>query len=67
MAVLKVIEIMADSPNSWQEAAENAVAQAGKTVNNIKSVWIKDQDALVENGKISQYRVITKITFEVKE
>lgn len=67
MAVLKVIEIMADSEKSWKDAAENAVAQASKTVKNIKSVWIKDQDALVKNGKIAQYRVVTKITFAVED
>lgn len=67
MAVLKVIEIMADSQNSWQEAVENAVKEAAKTVKNIKSVWIKDQDAIVQNGKITQYRVITKITFAVND
>lgn len=67
MAVLKVIEIMADSEKSWKDAADNAVAQASKTVKNIKSVWIKDQDAIVKNGKIAQYRVITKITFSVDD
>jgi len=67
MAVLKVIEIMADSDKSWQDAAENAVKEATKTVKNIKSVWIKDQDALVKNGKIAEYRVITKITFAVED
>lgn len=67
MAVLKVIEIMADSEKSWKDATENAVAQAAKTVKNIKSVWIKDQDALVKDGKIAQYRVTTKITFAVED
>lgn len=67
MAVLKVIEVMADSPNSWQEAAENAVKEAGKTVKNIKSVWIQDQDAVVKDGKITEFRVITKITFAVED
>lgn len=67
MAVLKVIELMADSDKSWQDAAENAVAQASKTVKNIRSVWIKDQDAVVRNGKIAEYRVTTRITFEVED
>lgn len=67
MAVLKVIEIMADSEKSWQDAAENAVLQASKTVKNVKSVWIKDQDALVRNGKIAEYRVTTRITFAVED
>lgn len=65
MAVLKVIEIMAGSDKGWKDAAENAVEEAAKSVNNIKSVWIKDQDGVVKNGKIVEYRVICKITFAV--
>jgi flavin-binding protein dodecin len=67
MAVLKVIEVMADSKKSWQDAAENAVEEASKSVKNIKSVWIQDQSAIVEDGKIKSYRVNTKITFEVDQ
>jgi flavin-binding protein dodecin len=66
MSVLKVIEVMANSDKGWQDAAENAVKEASKTVDNIKSVWIQDQDAVVKDGKITEYRVITKITFAVK-
>lgn len=65
MAVHKVIEVMADSEKSWQDAAEKAVEEAAKTVKNIKSVWVQDQSAQVEGGKIKSYRVKTKITFEV--
>jgi flavin-binding protein dodecin len=66
MSVLKVIEIMGDSSKSWEAAAEEAVAEAAKTVHNIKSVWIQDHSATVENGKIKRYRVTCKITFEVE-
>lgn len=66
MAVLKVIEVMADSRESWQDAAEQAVKEAAKSVKNIKSVWIKDQDALVRDGEIAEYRVTTRITFAVE-
>ena len=65
MAILKVIEIMASSSKSWEEAASNAVKEASKTVKNIKSVYIQDQSALVEKGKIVEFRVNTKITFQV--
>lgn len=66
MTVLKVIEIMADSPNSWEDAARTAVKKASKSVNNIKSVWIKEQSCSVnKNGKVTGFRVTTKITFEV--
>ncbi len=66
MTVLKSIEILADSDKSWEEAAERAVEQAAKSVDHIRSVWIKDQSCSVKDGKIDAFRVTTKITFEVK-
>lgn len=66
MAVIKVIEIMGDSTDSWEAAAGEAVAEAAKSVKNIRSVWVKDQSATVENGKIDRYRVTCKISFEVE-
>ncbi|NNF20202.1 MAG: dodecin domain-containing protein [Flavobacteriaceae bacterium] len=65
MAVLKVIEVMANSSQGWEDAANNAVTHASKSVNNIKSVYINEQSATVNNGKIDNYRVNVKITFEV--
>ncbi|MBN2864111.1 MAG: dodecin domain-containing protein [Bacteroidales bacterium] len=65
MAVLKVIEIMASSPKSWEDAAEVAVKTAAKTVKGIKSVYIKDQSAVIKNNKIAEFRVNAKISFEV--
>ncbi len=65
MSVLKVIEIMANSSESWEDAAQNAVAQAAKSVNKIRSVYVSEQSATVDNGKIAEYRVNVKITFEV--
>lgn len=65
MAVLKVIEVLANSDNSWEEAAKNAVAHASKSVKNIKSVYINEQSATVEGNKMTNYRVNVKITFEV--
>jgi flavin-binding protein dodecin len=66
MSVLKVIEVMANSNESWEGAAENAVAHASKSVNNIRSVYVSEQSATVKDGKIDDYRVNVKITFEVK-
>lgn len=66
MAVLKVIEILANSDKGWEDAAKQAVEQASKSVKNIKSVYINEQSATVEDGKIKNYRVNVKITFEVK-
>lgn len=65
MSVLKVIEILGDSSESWEAAAEEAVTAAAKTVKNIRSVWIKDHSAMVKGGEIEKYRVTCKITFEV--
>jgi len=65
MAVLKVIEILASSPVSWEDATASAVKMAGKTVKEIRSVYVQDQSALVVKNKITEYRVNVKITFEV--
>jgi flavin-binding protein dodecin len=67
MAVLKVIEIMANSGKSWEDATREAVAHAAKSVKNIKSVFVQSQSAVVDSsGKVSEFRVNVKITFEVK-
>ena len=66
MAILKVIELLANSDVSWEDGAKKAVAQAAKSVDNIRSVYIKEQSATVSGGKIDNYRVNVKITFEVK-
>ncbi len=65
MAVLKVIEILASSPVSWEDATASAVKMAGKTVKEIRSVYVQDQSAVVVKNKITEYRVNVKITFEV--
>lgn len=66
MAVLKVIEVLANSDESWEDAAKKAVAQASKSVKNIRSVYINEQSATVKDGEMDNYRVNVKITFEVK-
>lgn len=65
MAVLKVIEVLANSSKSWEDATHNAVAEASKSVKNISSVYVQDQSAVVKDGKITEFRVNLKITFEV--
>lgn len=64
--VIKVIEIMASSPNSWEEAAQNALAEAAKTIRGIKSIYVRETSATVKDGKIAEYRVNCKISFEVQ-
>jgi len=65
MAVLKVIEIMASSEKSWEDAAASAIKMASKTVKEIRSVYIQDMSAVVTKNKITEYRVNAKISFEV--
>ncbi|TRZ45764.1 dodecin family protein [Robertkochia solimangrovi] len=65
MAVLKVIEILSNSDKSWEDAAKKAVKKASSTVQNIRSVYIKEQSATVENGELVNFRVNVKITFEI--
>ena len=66
MAIHKVIEVISQSEKSWEDAAQRAVADAGKTVNQIKSIWIKNFEAVVKDNAIVEYRVNANITFEVK-
>ncbi len=66
MAILKVIEVLANSDKSWEDATEKAVEQASKTVKNIRSVYVNEQSATVSDGKVAEYRVNVKITFEVQ-
>ena len=61
--ILKVIEVLAESDKSWEAAAANAVTRAAKSVHGIKSIYIKDMEAKVENNKITQYRINAKISF----
>ena len=65
MAVPKVIEIMASSPKSWEDATIIAVKTTGETLKGIRSVYIHHMNALVKNNVITEFRVNAKITFEV--
>ncbi|THD69591.1 dodecin domain-containing protein [Robertkochia marina] len=66
MSVLKVIEVLADSDKSWEDAAKKAVEKASNSVDNIKSVYINEQSATIKDGEIQSYRVNVKITFGIK-
>ncbi len=66
MAVLKVIEVLSNSPESWEDATRNAVKEASKSVKNIRSVYVREQSCVVDADNITQFRVNVKITFEVK-
>lgn len=67
MAVVKVIELIASSKKSFDDAVQEAVNEASKTVRNIDSVWVKDMKVHVKDGKISSYGVICKVSFRLDD
>ena len=64
--IVKVIELMSESPNSWEEATQNVASEASKTLRNIRSIYVKEFTAAVENEKITSYRINAKVTFEME-
>lgn len=66
MAIVKVIEVIGSSEKSFDDATRNAVQEASKSVDNIKSVYIKEMNANVDQGKISSFAVNAKISFMVR-
>ncbi len=63
MSVAKVSEISATSSKSFEDAIQTGLDRAAKTLRNIRSAWIKEQQVRVENGRITEYQVNMKITF----
>ena len=63
MSVAKVIEISSESPKSFEDAIQNGITWASKTVHGIKSAWVKEQNVVVDNSKVALYRVDLKVTF----
>jgi dodecin len=67
MAVGKIIEVVASSKTGWEDAAQEAIREAGKTVRGITGIDIQDWTAKVKDGKIIEYRVNAKIVFGVEK
>jgi dodecin len=63
MSVAKIIEISCESSKSFEDAIQGGIARTSKTVHNIKGAWVKEQQVVIENNKISMYRVDLKVTF----
>ena len=61
--LLKVIEVLAESEKSWDDAAAGAVKRAAKTLKNIRSIYIENFEAKVENNRVVRYRINAKISF----
>jgi flavin-binding protein dodecin len=65
--LVKVIEVLAQSDKSWEDAAQQAIGEASNTLRNIRSIYIKEFEAAVENGKITQFRINAQISFDLEE
>ncbi len=65
--MLKVIEVLASSKKGWEDAAQNAVSQASNSVKKIRSINVQNMSASVKGGKVQEYRINAKITFELNE
>ncbi len=63
MSVARVTEISSDSPNSFEEAIKNGVDRANQTLRGVRGAWIKEQQVVIEDGKITGYRVNMMVTF----
>lgn len=66
MAVMKVIEVLSSSKKSWEDATATGVEKASESLKGIRSAFVQSQSVTVKDGKVDEYRVNLKITFEVK-
>lgn len=67
MSVAKVIEVIASSTKSFDDAVAQGVARATDSLEEITGAWVKDQQVVVSNGKVTEYRVNLKVTFVLKK
>lgn len=67
MSIAKVTEIIASSPESFDDAVNEGIKRAGKTLENVRSAWVKDLNVVIEKGKIIEYRVTMKVSFIPKD
>jgi len=67
MSVARITEISSASDKSFEDAIEQGIARAVKTLHNIRSAWVKEQEVQVDGGKIASYKVIMKVTFVLDE
>jgi flavin-binding protein dodecin len=65
MTVAKIIEISSDSTSSFQDAIETGIRRAERTVKNVRGAWVSEQKLTVDNGKITSYRVIMRVSFVI--
>jgi flavin-binding protein dodecin len=66
MSVLKVIEVLSNSKKSWEDATVKGVEKVAKTLRNVRSAHVQTQSVVVENGKVTEFRVNLKVSFEIE-
>lgn len=66
MSIVKIIEVIGQSEKSWDDAAQNVLKEASKSVEEIREIWVSGQKAIVENNEIVEYRLTTKVSFVLK-
>lgn len=67
MSVARVTEISATSPDSFEAAIKAGIDRANKTLRNVKGCWVKDQNVMIENGQLKEFKVNMEITFELED
>ena len=67
MSIAKVTEIISSSPDSFDDAINKGIKRAGKTLEHVRSAWVKDLNVVVEKGKVTEYRVTMKVSFILNE
>jgi dodecin len=67
MSVARVTEIIASSSKSFDDAVDAGIKRANKKLQNVRAAWVKSQKAIVEKGKITEYRVTLKVTFVLRD
>lgn len=67
MSVAKTIEITASSKKGFEDAVQNGISRAAKTVDKIQGAWVSEQKVKVEKNKVVEYRVTMRVTFLLAE
>ena len=67
MSVAKIVELSGQSPDSYEAAIREVVERASSSLRNIRSIWVKEFEAEVENNQVSQFRVLVKVSFVLDE
>lgn len=67
MSIARVTEISSTSEKSFEDAIQQGVARAAKTLRQVKSAWVKEQEVKVQEGRVVGYKVIMKVTFVLED